>query len=70
MGSFLFQRHLWSLNATFYPNVTKRRHKARNSTLCCLVLDLFVAVSVTQMPICFIFIYNGPKCFTWTDTGS
>lgn len=70
LGGFLFQRHLWSLNVTFYPNVTKRRHKARKSMLCCLLLDLFVAMSVTQMPICFIFIYSSPKCFTWTDTWS
>lgn len=54
----MLQSQLWSLNATFYPNVTKKRHKARNSVLCCLLLDLFVAMSVTQMPACFIFIYS------------
>ena len=38
--------------------------------LCHLLLDLFVAVSVTQMPACFIFLHSIPKCFTWVDTQS
>lgn len=67
LGGFLLHRQLWSLNATFYPFVTKKkkRHEARNCTLCHLLLDLFVAMSVTQMPACFIFIYSRLKCFTW-----
>lgn len=52
----MLRSHLRSLNATFYPNVTKKRQEARNSMLGCLLLDLFVAMSVTQMPACFIFI--------------
>lgn len=74
LGGFLVQRQLCSLNTNFYPNVTKKktkkRHKARNCMLCHLLLDLFVAVSVTQMPACFIFLHSSPKCFTWVDTQS